>query len=88
MDPLAFLISLLPHQYAMLALDLIGVCAILDAAIPQPGPGSRWVRVRRVIALVGANWGWASNKFVAGSLAARVERLKRGAARRLGRDQA
>lgn len=72
MDPFTFLLSVLPPRWAGIVFLLIALCAYIDAAIPQPGPGSRWVPVRRVVSWVGGNWGAAKNRVVPGSVDATV----------------
>ncbi|MBB3174868.1 hypothetical protein FHR90_002715 [Endobacter medicaginis] len=56
MDPVSYILSLLPARLAVPALAAIGLCAVLDAMLPQPPSGSPWVLPRRILSAIGANW--------------------------------
>lgn len=60
------LLAILPAKYVTLALAAMGLCAALDALIPQPQPGSRWVLPRRLLALAAQNYRHAENAVKAG----------------------
>ena len=51
---------------------LVALCAVLDAALPQPVEGSPWVGVRRVVSFVGINFGAAANLVRPGAIPAGV----------------
>ena len=70
MDPVTYLLGLVPAHYWPCVFIPTAVCAIIDAVVPQPPPGSRWVPIRRLVPLVGGAFGWAANRIPAGSQAA------------------
>lgn len=72
MDPVSFLVAALPPRWAGGVFGLVAVCAWLDAAIPQPGPGSAWIKPRRLMSWIGGNWANARNSIQPGSVAATV----------------
>ncbi|MGI4945122.1 MAG: hypothetical protein ACRYHQ_31935 [Janthinobacterium lividum] len=67
MDPVTYLLGLVPARYWPCVFIPTAVCAIVDAVVPQPPPGSRWVPIRRLVSLVGGAFGWARNAVPAGS---------------------
>ena len=67
MDPVSYILSLLPARLAVPVLAAIGVCAVLDAMLPQPPAGSLWVVPRRILSAIGANWLNARNVLPAGA---------------------
>ena len=71
MDPVSYILSLLPARAAMPLLAAIGLCAVLDAVLPQPKGGSVWVLPRRILTAIGANWLYARNLLPAGKPAER-----------------
>lgn len=50
-------------------------CACADAIFPQPKPGSRWVKLRRLISIQAINVGAAVNRILPGTLDATVTNL-------------
>ena len=72
MEPITALLALVPAGYLVYALAACGLCALLDAALPQPPEGSGWVPVRRVLHVLGANVWNARNAVPAGAVPASV----------------
>ena len=72
MDPISALLALVPVQYLAYAFAACGLCALLDAVLPAPPAGSRWVGVRGVLHVLGANVLNARNAVPAGAVPASV----------------
>ncbi len=72
MDPVTFVLSLVPIRFAAPVLACIALCSMIDAALPQPAAGSAWVIPRKVISFIGANFANARNQIRPGSEAATV----------------
>ncbi len=49
---------------------LVTLCAIADAVLPVPRPGSRWVAVRLVVSAIAINRGNAENRVLPGTIEA------------------
>lgn len=71
---LTVLVRLLPEPwqgYGLLAvagfLIMSGVASLIDAYLPQPPAGSRWVAARRLVTLLAHNYRNASNRIQAGA---------------------
>jgi hypothetical protein len=66
MDPVADLLGLIPaHLFAYIAYA-VAACAVLDANLPQPPAGSRWVLPRKALHMVAQNYRYARNAVIAG----------------------
>ncbi len=49
MDPMAFILSVLPQPWSTYSLVLIGVGSILDAIVPAVDPSSPWAIPRAAL---------------------------------------
>ena len=54
-------LAIVPAKYLGLVLAIMGLCAALDALIPQPKPGSPWVFPRKILSLIAQNYKHAEN---------------------------
>lgn len=72
MDPVTYALTLVPTQFLAPVLAVMALCAIIDAALPQPAAGSVWVIPRKVVSMIGVNFGNARNAIKPGSEAATV----------------
>ena len=66
------LLALVPAQYLAYVTVAVAVCSALDAALPQPLEGSRWVGPRKLLAFVALNLGHARNLVRPGTISAAV----------------
>ena len=55
------LLAVVPPKYLAYVAAACGAAAMLDAWLPQPKAGSVWVWPRKVISLLGQNYGHAAN---------------------------
>lgn len=80
MDPtaLSYLLGFIPTAYVGWVLSAMALCALADALFPQPVPGSPWVRIRRVISFIGANFGAARNRVRPGTVNAIIAAARGG----------
>lgn len=72
MDPVTYALTLVPTDYVAPVLAVMAICAMVDAALPQPAAGSVWVIPRKVVSMIGINFGNARNAIKPGSEAATI----------------
>jgi|GEM_PF-5943885 len=71
MDLLAILtLAGMPAEWGpVVGLCVVGAASVLAAVLPQPEPGSRWEKARRLLDFLAMNLGRASNRTAADRLA-------------------
>jgi len=67
---IALITPFVPAQYLAILVvivpSLVTVCSVIDATIPQPTAGSKWVGIRKVISTIALSVGHAANAVPAG----------------------
>ena len=71
-DVIPAALAAVPAQYVGYVMTAVAVCSLLDAYVPQPPAGSRWVPVRRAVSFLAQNVHFARNAVPAGSIPAPV----------------